>query len=582
MLLRSKSGRALLGLAMVLGPGCASQETAAPRNVPASWQAETVAGPSTDPAVVRTAATVTEIPEARPSDVPIGPEPLTLEAAQELAFRWSPVLAEARASVDVARGGLEVAYSGFWPTVQGNYGYQVFSSDVGFAGVRGRFPVLPLRGLGPGEQDFHITEAQMKWTVFQFGRQLAKFDQGRFKTEVAALQLDRTGQTVTYDVTQAFFRVLEARSKVEIAERAVDRAESFRRESADRLQRGVIVQEEHLQAEAALAGVRQELVDTRSEEEVAVAALNRAMGIDVNAPTKVVERREAPRMDLSLEQCLNRAIDNRREIPVVRLGIGIAEQDTRIARADYLPTVSIQAGYSNVTGTGVQNANVGAGGIFIAQDLFTSGRRRGQLRAAEASVRAAVAQAQQICDGIAYEVNASFHEVEDARERIVAARVVYDQSRENLLLVTNRYRDGDATPAELVASMASETKAEETHNVAYYIYQRALAKLEFATGAPLPLVPGAEPMSHAPSTEGERRGEPIPPTGPPGVESPFRPRPGGLPGLPPPIDLGAPSTRPVPLLPIPSGPGVRPGVPDLFGPPNLPSYESTSPYGNKP
>lgn len=567
-------GWLVVGLSMVLG--CATARTPARRVEPTSWGAA-VAASEADRAVTRASLESTE--ESRHDEstaAAIGPEPLTLEGAQALAVQWSPVLAQARAAVDAARGGVEVADSGFWPTIQGNYGYQAFYSDVGFAGVRGRFPVLPLRGLGPGEQDFHITEAQLKWTLFQFGKQLAKHDQGRFKAEVAALQLERTGQTVAYEVTQAFFHVLETRSNVEIAERAVEKAESFRRESADQLQRGVIIQEEHLRVEARLAEVRQGLVDARSEEEVAIAAMNRAIGIDVNTPTKVVDRRESPRMELSLKQCMDLAFSNRREVPVVRLGIEIAESEARIARAEYLPNVSIQTGFSNVTGTGVQNANVAAGGIFVAQELFAGGRRRGQLVAAEAGIRSAMAQAQNVSDGIAYEVNAAFHGVEDARERIDAARAVFEQSRENLLLVTNRYRAGDATPAELVGAMASDTKAEQDYNVAYYLYQQSLARLEFAAGAPLPLLPGSEPTAHAPSPGGE----PIPPTGPPGFESPFRPQ-GSLPSLPPPIDLGRPDTRSVPMLPNPLLPERRP---DVIGPPNLsrPSYEEIQPYGNRP
>src|SRR5262249_48775943 len=158
-------------------------------------------------------------------------------------------------------------------------------------------------------------------------------------------------------------------------------------------------------------------------------------GIDVNAPTRVAERRRAPAVDLPLEAALKLAVASRPEIPVMVRGLTVAEQDVKIARADFLPTVSIQAGYSNVTGTRVQNANVGAGGIFVTQDLYGGGRRRGQLHAAQAGVRSAVAQVQQVCDGIAYEVNAGFHGVEDARERIRAARATFDQASEYLRLV---------------------------------------------------------------------------------------------------------------------------------------------------
>ena len=71
---------------------------------------------------------------------------------------------------------------------------------------------------------------------------------------------------------------------------------------------------------------------------------------------------------------------------MVRKGIADAELDVKIARADYLPTLSIQSAVSDVTGTGVQNAKVLAGGAFATLDVYSGGKRRGQLRAAAAGV----------------------------------------------------------------------------------------------------------------------------------------------------------------------------------------------------
>lgn len=579
-----RRGSSLPWLAFVLCAGCLQwpdvDERVDPRALAAREAAGRASGERTidreapvDPVVRRASGEADERHAVAP---PSGP--LTLEAALTLAWQYSPALAQASASVDVARGNLVVADSGFYPTVQGNYGYQAFSSDTGFTGtpVGGRFPVLPVRGFGPGTQDFHVTEAQLKYTIFQFGKQWTRHDQAAWKAEVARLEQERAHQTVAFEVTAAYFRALEARSAVETAEKAVERAEAYAKEAADTLRRGVITQEENLRAQAAVASVRQTRADAVSEEEVAIAGLNRAMGIDVNASTRVAERREAPEFNLTLPQVLQLAVASRREIQVVRRGIAIAQGDVGIARADFLPTVSIQAAFSNVTGTDVQNANVGAGGIFVTHDLFSGGKRRGQLLAAEAGVRSAAAQAQQVCDGIAYEVNVAFRGVEDARERIGAAGAVFEQARENARLVASRARAGDATPAETVEAEAAETRSEQTFNAAQYLYQRALARLEYAVGAPLPLGPGQLPEARGPG------GRPESPPGPPGTPSPFNRRSTGgpLPGLSSPPDLGG--AAPPRAVPLPSP--TLPRAPDGSRPPSLarPPYESGSPVDNKP
>ncbi|WP_422931477.1 TolC family protein [Singulisphaera sp. PoT] len=533
--------------------------------------------------LVRTSDLQLESPP-REGDVANAAGRITLEQALAMASQSSPALAQARASVDVARGNLKVTDSGFYPTVQGNYAFQAYSSQTGFSGtpVGGRFPILPVRGFGPGTQEFSVSEAQLKYTIFQFGKQWNKHRQATWKEEVARLENERSCQTVAYEVTSAYFQVLEARSAVETATRAVERAEEFAKEAADTLRRGVITQEENLRAQAALATMRQGLTDAKSEEEVAVAGLNRVMGINVNAPTRVVERRVAPELHLELDEALRLAVDNRREVAVVQRGVAIAQGDVNIARADFLPTVSVQAAFSNITGTRVQNANVGAGGIFLSQDLFAGGKRKGILGAAEAGVRVAAAQAQQVLDSIAYEVNVAFRGVEDAEERIKASKVVMDQARENARLVASRARAGDATPAETIEAQAGEIRSEQSFFAATYLYQRALARLEYAVGTSVPVGPGSirETTATAPA---EPKPEPLPK--PPDSSSPFdrQSRPGSLPDLPPPPDLGG--AAPVRTAPLqsPTSPATSDN-PRLTPPPSLsrPPYEANSPLGGKP
>jgi hypothetical protein len=75
-------------------------------------------------------------------------------------MRLDPVLGQSLAEEESAGGNEEIAYAGFLPSLQGEYSYQAFSSNAGFAGVRGWFPVLAVRGFGPGTQDFHVAELQ--------------------------------------------------------------------------------------------------------------------------------------------------------------------------------------------------------------------------------------------------------------------------------------------------------------------------------------------------------------------------------------------------------------------------------------
>jgi len=93
--------------------------------------------------------------------------------------------------------------------------------------------------------------------------------------------------------------------------------------------------------------------------------------------------------------------------------------------------------------------------------LYAGGRHRGELRSAEAEVEAAVADAQAILDAISLQVNLAYRGVVAARERIDLSRTAVVQAEENLRLVRARYRNGNATPTDIVDSEAALTRSQQ-------------------------------------------------------------------------------------------------------------------------
>lgn len=414
--------------------------------------------------------------------------PLTLDEAKQLALRLNPQLAAARAAVAAAQGNEEVAFSGYLPTFAANSGYQAFSSRVGGLsdGPKGRLINLPVRGFGPGVQDFTVTDLQMKWVVWEFGRQCAQHGQSLLKLQMAKLQCERARQTMEFDVSQAYYQVLQTSEALRIAEQAGKRAEAFLKDARELMRRGELSLEDTLRAEAQAKEVKQQIDDAHNQAELAVVTLNRAIGLNVNAPTRVVDRREAPpAFELSLKDCLQLAVEQRPEFLIVQKAILASETDVTIARADFLPVVTIQSTYSNVTGTRVENANVGTGGIFLNYDLYTGGKRKGRLETAHAEVRAACAQAQQICDGIAYEVHVAYRGASETHDRIGVAQAAVAQARENVRLINERYRKGEAKPPDVIDAQTVLRQAEQTLNASYQECRTALARLEYAVGSPI-------------------------------------------------------------------------------------------------
>jgi outer membrane protein len=162
--------------------------------------------------------------------------------------------------------------------------------------------------------------------------------------------------------------------------------------------------------------------------------------------------------------------------------VAAAQEGRQAARAEFLPRIFVRADAGHTDGQNVITGWQEGAGLHVEAPLYAGGRHRGELRSAEADVEAAVADAQAILDAISLQVNLAYRGVVAARERIDLSRTAVVQARENLRLVRVRYRNGNATPTDIVDSEAALTRSQQRFFSATYTYLAALARLDYSVG----------------------------------------------------------------------------------------------------
>jgi len=436
--------------------------------------------------------------EAMPAEKEAGPDlhvvdrvsagPLTLDHAVALAFQLQPRLRIFWAEIDQARGREQVAFAPFLPRV--DFRTQGFLSNNPTRPLNAVPPPDPEFGDARGFMDFALGEVLMQWTLWDFGRTFGRHQQAELGIDITQLQATRASQTVAFDVAAAYYGVLETQATGRVARESVRRAESILDVARKSLKAGLVERDQVLRAEVQLASTQRAVVNAERGERVAVAALNLAIGLNVSAPTEIVDRTDEPPFDMSLAECLQRAVENRREFQVSRRLIESAQEGVRAVRADFAPRVFVQGMVAGEDGEKTLRGSSQSASINIAWSLFQGGRRLGELRAADADVRAAAAQAQVVCDTISFEVNEAYRDVEAARRNIVLAQPAVTQARENLRLVTRKYEAGDATSTDIVDAENSLTRAQQDYYTARYDYLTALARIDYAIGVAPFVQPG--------------------------------------------------------------------------------------------
>jgi outer membrane protein TolC len=189
-----------------------------------------------------------------------------------------------------------------------------------------------------------------------------------------------------------------------------------------------------------------------------------------------------PPLPGALADLLEQAAAQRPEVGLARQAVVAAQEGRQAARGEFLPRIFVRGSAGHTDGQNVITGWQEGAGLHVEVPLYAGGRHRGELRAADADIEAAVADAQAILDAISLQVNLAYRGVVAARERIDLARTAVVQAEENLRLVRVRYRDGNATPTDIVDSEAALTRSQQRFFSTTYTYLAALARLDYALG----------------------------------------------------------------------------------------------------
>jgi outer membrane protein TolC len=425
---------------------------------------------------------------------------LTLAEAIDTAFRQQPRLQVYLESIEQARRGEDIAFAPFLPMAVAGYSVGGYDLNVGGnttpLGPIPGFTFIPALGSIPFGLDiktgYELAEIKLQWLLCDFGRRLGRYRQAGLAVEIAQLQSDRAFQTVANEVAVAYYQVLRTRALRKTAQDAVRRAEDDL-DVAKKLEKGgALEKEKRLRVEVQLAESKRLLDAAEGAEAVAVAALNLAIGLNVNAPTGVIETSEIPPFMQSLADCLQTAVGLRREFQVARQSIQVADEGRQVARADFAPRI-VAEGYANDFQQSAPHghADLAVGFIKLEWGLFEGGKRVSELRVADSKIRAAIAQAESIADTIAFQVTEAYRNMLTARLAIDRSRPAVAQAEENNRLVRARAKVGDATSAEITDAESTLTRAQQAYLNSIHDYLIALARLEYAMG--VTPTPGSAP-----------------------------------------------------------------------------------------
>jgi outer membrane protein TolC len=405
--------------------------------------------------------------------------PLPLPEAIRFALENNPRLRSALAAIERARGQEAVAFAPFLPQIDLLNRF-VATGKSTLPGAPGPTGVVNIAGIG--HYDVYQGELQLQWTLYDFGRTAGRYGQAGLREKITRLQAVRAKETVAYDVAAAYLQVLEALAFRRIAEETVRRAQAVLEDVRARREGGVALRDDVLRGDVQLSESRDALVRAEDAEIAALARLNNALGRDASLPLRPYEGLYPGKFTAPLAECLQRAATQRPEVGVARDRVSVAQFGRVAARGEFLPSLTMKGSLGRIEGENVVGGWQEGVGIQLNVPLYYGGAHRGNLASADADIRQAAADAQGVLNDISLEVTVAHRGVVSAQARVELSRPAVEQSAEALRVVRRRYRNGTATPTDVIDAETASTRGEQRFASARIEYLSALARLAWVMG----------------------------------------------------------------------------------------------------
>jgi len=416
--------------------------------------------------------------------------PLSLEEAVRIALNEHPSIEASTAKADAAGTRVKQAHGGYLPrlnwqeTVDGsNNPIYVFGSKLTQRNfTMNDFAIDRLNA--PGFYNNFQTQLSLEQTIYDAGQTKNQKKAAQLGQVIASEQIRSTSQQVIARVVQTYHGAVLAAESLKVAQEAVKSAGADRDRAASVRDAGMATDADVLSIEVHLAAMREQEIARGYDLEVALAALNEALGLpldtkhDMTTPLTALDISGRPVVDYE-----SQAAQERPELRQAGLASQIAGTQSHAARSGYWPRVFARAVFEvdrkKFVTDGGGNWYFGA---TMQWNLFNGHQTKERVREATHMLRSAEAEKRRADSGIRLQVRKAHADLMSARERIEVATAAVTQAEESLRITQNRYEAGLATVTDLLRNETAVMESRTRRLAAIYDQRVAAAMLELAAG----------------------------------------------------------------------------------------------------
>lgn len=430
-------------------------------------------------------------PGAQAQKAPANPDLLTVDDAVKIALANNRSLKIVSLSVDSSKFKVQAAKTKRLPAFDSYvFGAQTLT-PFSFTIPAGQFGTYP--GIGPiPATDSHIkTGATPTAYVFATASQpLLSLYKVNLRVEGEKLSMEQSVQdmrekriSVVNDVRQAYYSVVEIENVIAATNASIKQYQELDRITLQYVSQQVALQSDSLEVKAKLADTQLKLLQANDKLQTAKETLNNLLGRDLNIDFLVDEDKQLTPIEQDLKAAQSVALDQNPKLKQAALKIQQADNVRRLAKAEYIPDMSLSFHYISPFGVDFLPSNVASVGLEFKWEPFDWGRRKDVVSEKTLAVEQSKLNLDDVRSNVLIEVNKQFRSLQEARMAVDVAATAQEASRMKLREVTLQYQQKNALLRDVFKQEASVESANSDYNEAIASYWTAKANFEKALGA---------------------------------------------------------------------------------------------------
>lgn len=408
---------------------------------------------------------------------------LSHEQCVEMAVNHSQTIRRAENAVAQAELDREIANRAILPKVDGSATAVYLTPDIDMGAQK-----IQMRGA-------YVAGLQLIQPIYTGGKISTGKRLAAIGRDVSKEQLRMDRADVVANASDAYWTYIAVGSKVDMLRYYVGMMDSLLNQVSTAVEAGMATNNDLLRINSKRSTLQYQLQKATSGLSLCRMALCNWIGADEH--TMILTADSLP--ECILPESLVSDVTNRPELHLLEYQVKASEQQIKMARADYLPTVALSLGY-NYYGNIVTKGTVDIGGgvmvpfsqetrdgmgmglLTVKVPLWSWGEGCRKVKKSKLALENAKLDLDEKKRLMTLEATQATANVVDGLTMVQTAQLALKENTENLRVMQNRYDEGMATLTDLLEAQSQWQEAYSSHIEATTQHQINLTAWRKATG----------------------------------------------------------------------------------------------------